>query len=61
MTHATPNPVPENYRRVTPCLVGGAGKALDFYAEVYGATERMRFPGPDGRSRTRKSESGTRW
>ncbi|NEE00432.1 VOC family protein [Phytoactinopolyspora halotolerans] len=46
---AKPNPIPNTYRRVTPCLVvDGATKALDFYAEVFGATERMRFPGPDG-------------
>jgi PhnB protein len=44
-----PGPIPESYRRVTPCLVvRGAAKALDFYAEVFGAAERMRFPGPDG-------------
>jgi len=44
-----PNPIPESYRRITPCLVvRGAAKALEFYAEVFGATERMRFPGPDG-------------
>ncbi len=44
---ATPNPIPADYRRVTPCLVvDGAAKALEFYAEVFGATERMRFPGP---------------
>jgi PhnB protein len=46
---AKPNPIPDTYRRVTPCLVvRGAAKALDFYADVFGATERMRFPGPDG-------------
>ncbi len=46
---ARPNPIPETYRRVTPCLVvRGAAKALDFYADVFGATERMRFPGPAG-------------
>jgi hypothetical protein len=44
-----PKPIPETYRRVTPCLVvQGGAKALEFYAEVFGATERMRFPGPDG-------------
>jgi PhnB protein len=44
-----PNPIPDSYRRVTPCLVvEGAAKALEFYAEVFGATERMRFPGPGG-------------
>lgn len=46
---AKPNPIPDSYRRVTPCLiVRGAAAALEFYAEVFGATERMRFPGPDG-------------
>jgi PhnB protein len=44
-----PNPIPERYRRVTPCLiVRGGDKALEFYREVFNATERMRFPGPDG-------------
>src|SRR5918996_2801137 len=42
-------PIPDRYRRVTPSLVvDGAAKALAFYAEVFGATERMRFPGPGG-------------
>ncbi len=45
----TAKPIPDGYRRVTPCLiVRGAAKALEFYAGVFGATERMRFPGPDG-------------
>jgi len=49
MPDAKPNPVPANYRRITPCLVvRGAAKALDFYAEVFGATERMRMAAPDG-------------
>jgi PhnB protein len=44
-----PQPIPDAYRRVTPCLVvQGGAKALEFYAEVFGATERMRFPGPGG-------------
>jgi PhnB protein len=44
-----PNPIPASYRRVTPALVvNGAEKALAFYADVFGATERMRFPGPGG-------------
>jgi PhnB protein len=44
-----PKPIPDAYRRVTPCLiVQGGGKALKFYAAVFGATERMRFPGPGG-------------
>jgi PhnB protein len=28
--------------------VQGAAKALEFYADVFGATERLRFPGPGG-------------
>lgn len=44
-----PKPMPDRYRRVTPCLiVAGAAKAMEFYADVFGATERMRFPGSDG-------------
>jgi PhnB protein len=44
-----PKPIPDAYRRVTPCLIArGGAKALEFYAAVFGATERMRFPGPDG-------------
>jgi PhnB protein len=44
-----PEPIPDNYRRITPALiVQGGVKALEFYAEVFGATERSRFPGPGG-------------
>ncbi|MGH4015497.1 MAG: VOC family protein [Pseudonocardiaceae bacterium] len=44
------NPIPENYPRITPYLcVDGAAAAIDFYTSVFGATERMRMPGPDGR------------
>ena len=46
---AQPSPIPGSYRRVTPCLVmHGAAKALDFYAQVFGASERTRTPGPGG-------------
>ncbi|HEV2372793.1 MAG TPA: VOC family protein [Streptosporangiaceae bacterium] len=46
---AKPSPIPDSYRRVTPGLVvDGAAKALEFYTEVFGATERMRVPGPGG-------------
>lgn len=42
-----PNPIPANYRRVTPSLVvKGAKEAIKFYAEVFGATERARFSAP---------------
>jgi PhnB protein len=44
-----PNPIPASYRRVTPCLtVHGGAKALEFYAAAFGASERMRTPGPGG-------------
>jgi PhnB protein len=44
-----PNPIPDSYRRVTPAvIVKGATKAIEFYTEVFQATERMRYPGPEG-------------
>ena len=43
-------PIPDEYPRVIPYLiVDGAAAAMDFYKSVFGATERMRMPGPDGR------------
>jgi PhnB protein len=49
MSTTKPDPIPDTYRRVTPALVVNGGvKALEFYSEVLGATERMRIPGPDG-------------
>jgi PhnB protein len=47
---AAVKPIPEGYPRVTPYLcVDGASAALDFYCAVFGATERMRMPAPDGK------------
>ena len=44
------NPIPDEYPRVMPYLiVDGAAAAIDFYTSVFGATERMRMPGPNGR------------
>lgn len=43
---ATVNAIPEDYPRVTPYLhVDGADAAIEFYTEVFGATERVRMPG----------------
>jgi PhnB protein len=43
-------PIPDEYPQVTPYLiVDGANAAIEFYAEVFGTTERGRLPGPDGR------------
>jgi PhnB protein len=42
--------IPDNYPQVIPYLiVDGAGEAIEFYKSVFGATERMRFGGPDGK------------
>ena len=42
------NAIPEGYPQVTPYLsVDGAAAAVDFYTNVFGATERMRMPGPN--------------
>ncbi len=44
------NPIPEGYPRVIPYLiVDGAAAAIEFYASVLGATERMRMGGPGGK------------
>ena len=43
-------PIPDGYPRVTPYLcTDGATEAIRFYAEVLGATERMRMPAPGGK------------
>ena len=40
--------IPEGYHSVTPYLiVKGAARAIDFYKKAFGATELMRFPGPN--------------
>jgi len=44
------SPIPEDYPRVCPYLhIDGAAKALEFYQQIFGATERIRMSGPDGR------------
>jgi PhnB protein len=43
-------PVPERYHTVTPNLVcHDAARAIDFYKNVFGATELERMPGPGGK------------
>lgn len=42
--------IPDGYHTATPYLViDGAAKALEFYAQAFGAKELMRMPGPDGK------------
>jgi len=46
---AAVKPIPDGYPRVMAYLaIDGAGDAIEFYKQVFGATERMRMPGPDG-------------
>ena len=42
--------IPDDYPQLMPYLiVDGAAEAIDFYKAVFGASERMRMGGPDGR------------
>jgi PhnB protein len=42
--------IPEGYNSVTPYLIiKGAAKAIEYYKNVFGATEVLRMEGPDGR------------
>ena len=42
--------IPKGYNSITPYLViKGAAKAIEYYKNVFGATEVMRMAGPDGR------------
>jgi PhnB protein len=47
---STVDPIPAGYPQLSPYLaVAGAAEAIEFYVKVFGATERMRLGGPDGR------------
>ncbi len=42
-------PIPDGYHSVTPYfIVKGAARAIEFYKQVFGATELMRMKGPGG-------------
>jgi PhnB protein len=42
-------PIPDGYHAITPYLyIKGAAKAIQFYTDAFGATERMRMDGPNG-------------
>jgi PhnB protein len=42
--------IPKGYNSITPYLIiNGAAKAIEYYKKVFGATEIIRMPGPDGR------------
>lgn len=43
-------PIPERFHSVTPSLViRDAARAIDFYKKAFGAQERSRMAGPDGK------------
>jgi PhnB protein len=47
---AAVKPIPDGYPRVIPYLtVDGAAAAIEFYVNVFGGTETVRMPGPDGK------------
>src|SRR6266446_3606877 len=42
--------IPVGYHSITPGLTcKDAGRAMDFYKQIFGATEIMRMAGPDGK------------
>jgi PhnB protein len=46
----TAEPIPEGYHSVTPALaIEGAAEAIEFYGRAFGAKERGRMLGPDGK------------
>jgi len=48
---AKAKPIPDGYRTITPYItVRGAAEAIDFYKRAFGAEEKERMPGPDGKS-----------
>jgi PhnB protein len=45
-----PKPIPDGHNAVTPYLIcADAARAIAFYKEAFGATERMRLGAPGGR------------
>ncbi len=49
MRHSV-QPIPKGYHSVTPFLVvNDAARAIDFYKRAFGAQEKSRFDGPDGK------------
>jgi PhnB protein len=44
------NPIPKGYHSITPGLaIRNADQAIEFYKKAFGAKEKMRMPGPDGK------------
>ena len=48
---STVKPIPDGFHTLTPYLsIRGAAQAIEFYKQAFGATERFRMPGPDGKT-----------
>jgi PhnB protein len=46
-----PGPIPKGYHSVTPGLaLRDTAAAIEFYKKAFGAKEKSRMPGPDGRT-----------
>jgi len=44
------SPIPQGYNSITPYLIiNGAAQAIDYYKNVFGASEVFRMDGPDGK------------
>ena len=49
--NAKVKPIPDGFHSITPYLtVKGGAAALEFYKRAFGARERFRMPGPDGKT-----------
>ena len=49
--NTTVKPIPDGFHTLTPYLsIRGAAQAIDFYKRAFGATERFRMSGPDGKT-----------
>jgi PhnB protein len=49
--NAKVKPIPDGYHTLTPYLtVKGGADAIDFYKRAFGAKEKFRMPGPDGKT-----------
>jgi len=57
---ASVKPIPPGYTTVTPSItVKDAPKVIEFYKKAFGATERARMPGPDGKIMHAEIQVGT--
>ena len=47
---ASKSHIPEGYHSITPYLhITGAARAIEFYKDIFGATELMQMPDPSGK------------